>query len=47
MLLERFRGNPDVGDIDSKDNKVTSIVFFVGFAVTLMVVVALLMYAFL
>ena len=47
MFLDRFRGNPDMGDIDTKDNKITNIVFFAGFAVTLMVIIVLLMYAFL
>jgi len=47
MLLEKFRGNPEVGDIDTKDNKITNIVVAAGLVVTLMVVVILLMYAFL
>ncbi len=47
MLFERFRGNPNMGDIDTGDNRITNMVFLAGFVVTLMVVAALLMYAFL
>lgn len=47
MFLERFKGRLDIGDIDTKDNKILNIVVVVGVVVTLMVVVALLMYAFL
>ncbi len=46
-VWERFQGKTDVGDIDTKDNKVVDIAFFVGFAITLMVVVWLFMLAFL
>jgi hypothetical protein len=47
MLLERFRGKTDIGDINTKDNRITNVVFVVGVVITLMVVIGLLMYAFL
>ena len=47
MFLERFHGKTDIGDINTKDNRVTNVVFVVGVVITLMVVIGLLMYAFL
>jgi hypothetical protein len=47
MLFERFRGNPNTGDIDTKDNRVTNVLFFAGVIVTLVICVGILMYAFL
>ena len=47
MFLERFRGNPNTGDIDTRDNRVLNVFFFAGVVVTLLIVVGLLMYAFL
>jgi hypothetical protein len=47
MFLARFRGNPNVGDIDTRDNRVMNVVFFAGAVVTLVICVGLLMYAFL
>ena len=46
MFLERFHGK-DVEGINTKDNRITNIVFVVGVVITLMVVIGLLMYAFL
>ena len=45
MLWERFHGDPNVSDIDHKDNTVVNMIFFAGVVVTLMVVAGLLMYA--
>jgi hypothetical protein len=47
MFFERFHGKADIGDINTKDNRITNAVFAVGFVITLMVVIGLLMYAFL
>lgn len=47
MFLDRFHGNPNIGDLNTKDNRVTNVVFVVGVVITLMVVIGLLMYAFL
>ena len=47
MFLERFHGNPEIGDIDTKDNRIVNVVFFAGFVITLMVVGFLLMVYFL
>ena len=46
MFFERFHGKTDIGDIDTKDNAVTNMVFFAGFIVTLLVAIMLLMYFF-
>ena len=45
MLWERFHGDPNVSDIDHKDNTIVNLIFFAGVVVTLMVVAGLLMYA--
>jgi hypothetical protein len=47
MFLARFRGNPNVGDIDTRDNRVVNVLFFAGVVVTVVICVGLLMYAFL
>ena len=47
MLLERFRGNPNMGDIDTRDNRFLSLFFFAGVVVTIVIAVGLLMYFFL
>lgn len=47
MFFERFYGKKDIGDINTKDNRITNVVFVVGVVITLMVVVGILMYAFL
>lgn len=47
MFWEKIHGDPRIGDIDHKDNKVVNMIFVAGVVVTLLVVVALLMYAFL
>ena len=47
MLWEKIHGDPKIGDIQHKDNTVVNMIFVAGVIVTLMVVVALLMYGFL
>ncbi len=47
MLWEKIHGDPKIGDIDHKDDKAVNMIFVAGVVVTLLVVVALLMYAFL
>ena len=47
MFLERFRGNPNMGDIDTRDNRFLNVFFFAGVVVTFVIAVGLLMYAFL
>ncbi len=47
MLWEKIHGDPKIGDISHEDNKVVNMIFVAGVVVTLLVVVALLMYAFL
>jgi hypothetical protein len=47
MLLERFRGNPNIGDVNTRDNRVLNVLFFAGVIVTLVICVGILMYAFL
>ena len=44
MFWEKIRGNPKIGDIQHKDNKVASMIFVAGVVVTLMACVAFLMY---
>lgn len=47
MFWEKIRGDPKIGDIGHKDNKVVNMIFVAGVVVTLMACVAFLMYAFL
>jgi hypothetical protein len=47
MFWEKIRGNPKTGDIQHKDNTVVNTIFVVGVVVTVIVCIALLMYAFL
>ena len=47
MFLARFRGNPNISDINTRDNRVVNVLFFAGFVVTVVICVGLLMYAFL
>ena len=47
MFWEKIHGDPKIGDIGHKDNTVVNMIFVAGVVVTLLVVVALLMYAFL
>jgi hypothetical protein len=35
MFLERFYGKKDIGDINTKDNRITNVVFVVGVVITL------------
>ena len=42
MILERFRGNPETGDIDTKDNKILNFVVLAGALVTLGIIFVLL-----
>ena len=44
MLWEKIHGDPKIGDIDHKDNKVVNIIFVAGVVVTLMACVAFVMY---
>ncbi len=43
-ILNRFTGSTDTGDIDTKDNQFVNILFFAGFAVTLVIAVWMFMY---
>lgn len=47
MLLERFHGKKDIGDVNTKDNRIMNVVFVVGVVITLMVAIGLFMLAFL
>jgi hypothetical protein len=45
MFWEKIHGNPKIGDIQHKDNRVVNMIFVAGVVVTLMACVAFLMYA--
>jgi hypothetical protein len=45
MFWEKIRGNPKIGVIQHKDNKVVNMIFVAGVVVILMACVAFLMYA--
>ncbi len=47
MLWARFHGDPNVSDIDHKNNTVVNLIFFAGVVVTLMACGVFLMYYFL
>ena len=44
MFWEKFRGNPKIGDISHKDNKVVNVIFAVGIVVTLVACAVFLMF---
>jgi hypothetical protein len=44
MLWEKIHGNPKVGDISHKDNKVVNMIFVAGVVVTLMACVVFVLY---
>jgi hypothetical protein len=44
MFWEGIRGNPKIGDIQHKGNKVVNMIFVAGVVITLMACVAFLMY---
>lgn len=43
-IFNRFTGRSDVGDIDTKDNMIVNVLFFAGFAVTVIIAVWAMMY---
>ena len=43
-ILSRFTGGSDIGDIDTKDNMIVNVLFFAGFAVTVIIAVWAMMY---
>ena len=44
MLWKKIHGDPKIGDIGHKDNKIVSVIFGVGVVVTLVACVVFLMY---
>ena len=47
MLTKKFHGKKDIGDANTKDNRIMNLVFFVGVVITLLVAMfGLYLYAF-
>lgn len=44
MFWEKIRGNPKIGDIQHKDNKVVNMIVVVGIVVTLVVCIIFLLF---
>ena len=44
MLWERIHGDPNIGDINHKDNRIVNMIFFAGVVVTLMACVVFVMF---
>lgn len=47
MFTKKFHGQKDIGDANTKDNRIMNLVFFVGVVITLLVAMfGLYLYAF-